>query len=531
MPNQSTAESIRRPVRHLIVILGDQLDRHSPAFDGFDSERDIVWMAEVIEESIKVPVSLPRIAIFLACMRHFRDALRSERIHVDYREISLGESSLADALKSALQCHQPAKVVMVEPGEWSVRESLRAAVAQHSVLLDERADEHFLCSHREFADHAHGRKQLRMEFFYREMRRKHQVLLDGDGKPEGGDWNYDAENRGSFGKTGPVDVPAPVRFAPDSLTVQVIDEVRRLFPQHVGKLDRFDWPVTRDQALIALQDFIDHRLSHFGEYQDAMWTREPWLYHSRISAALNLKLLNPLEVIRAVELAYRSGRAPLAATEGFIRQILGWREYVRGVYWHLMPGYLERNTMRASEPLPSFFWTARTDMQCLSDSIGQTLDLGYAHHIQRLMVTGLFCLLLGVDPKEVHAWYLSVYVDAVEWVELPNTLGMSQYADGGVMASKPYIASGRYIDKMSNYCRQCRYKPAEATGKTACPFTTLYWDFLIRHEQDLSGNPRMVMQVRNLARLTEARRAEVIAAARDLRQSLRPQGNGSNLAP
>jgi deoxyribodipyrimidine photolyase-related protein len=370
-----------------------------------------------------------------------------------------------------------------------------------------------------------------MEFFYREMRRKHQVLLDGDGKPEGGDWNYDAENRGSFGKTGPVDVPAPVRFAPDSLTVQVIDEVRRLFPQHVGKLDRFDWPVTRDQALIALQDFIDHRLSHFGEYQDAMWTREPWLYHSRISAALNLKLLNPLEVIRAAELAYRSGRAPLAATEGFIRQILGWREYVRVVYWHLMPGYLERNTMRASEPLPSFFWTARTDMQCLSDSIGQTLDLGYAHHIQRLMVTGLFCLLLGVDPKEVHAWYLSVYVDAVEWVELPNTLGMSQYADGGVMASKPYIASGRYIDKMSNYCRQCRYKPAEATGKTACPFTTLYWDFLIRHEQDLSGNPRMVMQVRNLARLTEARRAEVIAAARDLRQSLRPQGNGSNLAP
>jgi deoxyribodipyrimidine photolyase-related protein len=314
------------------------------------------------------------------------------------------------------------------------------------------------------------------------------------------------------------------------LTAQVIAEVQRRFPQHVGKLDRFDWPVTRDQALIALQDFIDHRLSHFGEYQDAMWTREPWLYHSRISAALNLKLLNPLEVIRAAELAYRSGRAPLAATEGFIRQILGWREYVRGVYWHLMPGYLDRNAMRASEPLPGLFWTAETDMQCLADSIGQTLELGYAHHIQRLMVTGLFCLLLGVDPKEVHAWYLSVYVDAVEWVELPNTLGMSQYADGGVMASKPYIASGRYIDKMSNYCCQCRYKPAEATGKAACPFTTLYWDFLIRHELELSSNPRMVMQVRNLARLTEVRRAEIISAARELRQSLRVQVNGSNLS-
>ncbi len=529
MPTQSTAESPHHPVRHLIVVLGDQLDRHSPVFDGFDRERDVVWMAEVVEESIKVPVSLPRIAIFLASMRHFRQALRSERIEVDYRELSLGESSLADALTSALERHRPAKIVMVEPGEWSIRESLRAVAAKQGVVVDERSDGHFLCSHSEFAEHAQGRKQLRMEFFYREMRRKHAVLLDRDGKPEGGDWNYDTENRGSFGKAGPIDVPPPVSFTPDSLTSQVIDEVQRRFPQHVGKMDRFDWPVTRDQALIALQDFVDHRLVHFGEYQDAMWTREPWLYHSRISAALNLKLLNPLEVIKAAESAYRSGKAPLAATEGFIRQILGWREYVRGVYWHLMPGYFERNAMRASEPLPAFFWTARTDMQCLSDSIGQTLELGYAHHIQRLMVTGLFCLLLGVDPKEVHAWYLAVYVDAVEWVELPNTLGMSQYADGGVMASKPYIASGRYIDKMSNYCRQCRYKPAEATGKAACPFTTLYWDFLIRHEQALSANPRMVMQVRNLARLTDERRVDIVAAARDLRRSLRLQGNGSNL--
>jgi len=530
MPKQSTVASNRHPVRHLIVILGDQLDRHSPVFDGYDRTQDVIWMAEVIEESTKVPVSLPRIAIFLAAMRHFREALRSEKIQVDYRELSLGESSLASALTSALQRHQPAKVVMVEAGEWSVRESLRAVIAKHGTIFEERQDNHFLCSHRDFAEHARGRKQLRMEFFYREMRRKHGVLLDRDGKPEGGDWNYDVENRGSFGKAGPTDVPSPVGFGPDSLTVQVIDEVRQQFPQHVGKLDRFDWPVTRDQALLALQDFIDHRLNRFGEYQDAMWTREPWLYHSRISAALNLKLLHPLEVIKAAEAAYRLGKTPLAATEGFIRQILGWREYVRGVYWHLMPGYIERNTLRASEPLPGFFWTANTDMHCLSDSIGQTLEFGYAHHIQRLMVTGLFCLLLGVDPKEVHAWYLSVYVDAVEWVELPNTLGMSQYADGGVMASKPYIASGRYIDKMSNYCRQCRYKSADATGKDACPFTTLYWDFLIRHEHELAGNPRMVMQVRNLARLTDARRADIAEAASNLRQSLRLQVNGSNLA-
>lgn len=487
-------------------------------------------MAEVNEESSKVPVSLPRIAIFLAAMRHFRDALRDEGVNVDYRELGVGESSLADAIASALLRHQPTKVVMVEPGEWSVRESLRNAIARQAVPLDERTDRHFLCSAKEFAEHARGRKQLRMEFFYREMRRKHGVLLDADGKPEGGEWNYDAENRGSFGKTGPVDLPSPKRFTPDSVTLQVLDEVRQRFPDHVGRLDHFDWPVTRVQALSALQDFIENRLVDFGDYQDAMWTGEPWLYHSRISAALNLKLLQPLEVIKAAESAYRSGRAPLAATEGFIRQVLGWREYVRAVYWHLMPDYLERNAMGATAPLPDFFWTADTDMRCLAESIGQTLEFGYAHHIQRLMVTGLFCLLLGVDPKEVHAWYLSVYVDAIEWVELPNTLGMSQYADGGVMASKPYIASGRYIDKMSNYCRQCRYKPAEATGKTACPFTTLYWDFLLRHEQELSGNPRMVMQVRNLARLTEQRRGEIVAAASDLRRSLRPEFNGSNLA-
>lgn len=518
-----------QPVRHLIVVLGDQLDRLSSAFDGLDPKQDVVWMAEVREESLKVPVSLPRIAIFLAAMRHFRESLRGEGIEVDYRELSLGESSLESALANALRRHKPRKVVMVEPGEWSVRERLRATVAEQGVTLDERLDRHFLCSHQDFAEHARGRKQLRMEFFYREMRRKYNVLVDAHGKPEGGDWNYDAENRGSFGKAGPVDLPVPVQFSPDSLTTQVITEVRQQFPDHVGKLDHFDWPVTRDQALVALRDFIDNRLAFFGDYQDAMWTREPWLYHSRISAALNLKLLHPLEVVEAAVLAYRAGSAPLPATEGFIRQILGWREYVRGVYWHLMPGYLQRNAMGAAQPLPGFFWTIDTDMRCLAESIGQTLDYGYAHHIQRLMVTGLFCLLLGVDPKEVHAWYLSVYVDAIEWVELPNTLGMSQYADGGVMASKPYIASGRYIDKMSNYCGHCRYKPAEATGKSACPFTTLYWDFLIRHESELAGNPRMVMQVRNLARLSDTRRSEIVATAGELRRSLLPGGNGSNL--
>jgi deoxyribodipyrimidine photolyase-related protein len=303
----------------------------------------------------------------------------------------------------------------------------------------------------------------------------------------------------------------------------VIDLVNTRFAHHPGTVtassDGFGWPVHRDQALATLHDFITHRLPHFGSHQDAMWTSEPWLFHAHISSALNMKLLHPREVIAAAEQAYHQGHAPLAAVEGFIRQILGWREYVRGIYWMRMPEYLEMNALHADQPLPDIFWTGKTDAVCLREAIGQTLQHGYAHHIQRLMVTGLYGLLLGVHPKAMHAWYLGVYVDAVEWVELPNTLGMSQFADGGLMASKPYAASGKYIDRMSNYCQGCRYQPAQATGPDACPFTTLYWDFLMRHEAHLAKNPRMVMQVRNLSRLSAERRAEIRAQAQTLMAS------------
>ena len=259
----------------------------------------------------------------------------------------------------------------------------------------------------------------------------------------------------------------------------------------------------------------------FGRWQDAIWAGEAWLYHSLLSAALNLKLLSPLEVVQAAQDAWRAGRADLASVEGFIRQILGWREYVRGLYWLRMPAYLEMNALDAREPLPEFYWTGQTPMACLSDAIGQTLRLGYAHHSQRLMVTGLYSLLLGVEPRQVHAWYLSVYVDAVEWVELPNSLGMSQYADGGVMASKPYIASGKYIDRMGNYCKSCKYDPAKSVGVDACPITTMYWDFLMRHEKLLSSNPRMGMQLKNLQRLTETTRNEIKSQAKKFRVSLK----------
>ena len=345
-----------------------------------------------------------------------------------------------------------------------------------------------------------------------------------DGKePVGGQWNFDADNRESFGKAGPQDVPAPTRFEPDATTQEVMALVNTQFASHPGSLQSFGWPVTRAQALLALQTFIEQRLPLFGQYEDAMWAGEAWLYHSHLSCALNLKLLNPREVVHAAEAAYRAGHAPLAAAEGFIRQILGWREFVRGIYWLHMPEYLTRNALNAQAELPAWYWTGNTDMACLKDAIGQTLEHGYAHHIQRLMVTGLYALLLGVKPQAVHSWYLSVYVDAVEWVELPNTLGMGQFGDGGLMASKPYVASGKYIQRMSNHCKGCRYDPALSTGATACPFTTLYWDFLMHHEVLLKKNPRMAMQLKNLARLDAPTREAISAQA-----SVHRQGQGGS---
>jgi deoxyribodipyrimidine photolyase-related protein len=407
---------------------------------------------------------------------------------------------------------------MTAPGDWRVLQDLRAVATRHGLPLELRDDLHFFSTVREFAAHAKGRKQLRLEYWYRELRHKHAILMDGK-EPVGGQWNFDADNREAFGKAGPDNVPPPTRFAPDAITQDVLDWVNTQFASHPGTLHTFGWPVTRAQALQALQAFIQQRLPLFGQFEDAMWAGEVWLYHSHLSCALNLKLLQAREVVQAAEAAYRSGLAPLAAVEGFIRQILGWREFVRGIYWTEMPGYLERNALDAQAALPAWYWTGDTDMACLKDAITQTLEHGYAHHIQRLMVTGLYALLLGVKPQAVHTWYLSVYVDGVEWVELPNTLGMGQFGDGGLMASKPYVASGKYIQRMSNHCKGCRFDPAQSTGADACPFTTLYWDFLMRHEVLLKKNPRMAMQLKNLARLDAPARDAIANQASAHRQA------------
>ncbi len=505
-------------LRALVVVLGDQLDLDAAAFDGFDASGDAVWMAEVVEESTHVWSSKPRTALFLSAMRHFALALDAARrpLHYTRLEAPGNAGSLAGQLQADILRLKPSRLVMTAPGDWRVLEAIKAVAERSGLSLDVREDRHFFSSMADFAAHAKGRKSLRMEYFYREQRKRHDVLMQGD-EPIGGQWNFDADNREAFGAGGPGAVPPRTRFEPDDVTREVIALVNIRFAHHPGRLDSFAWPVTRAQALRSLHAFIQDRLPLFGRFQDAMWPGDPWLYHAHLSAALNLKLLNPREVVTAAEAAHRDGHATLSSVEGFIRQILGWREYVRGVYWTQMPAYLERNALDAQQDLPAWFWTGDTDMACLRDALTQTLAHGYANHIQRLMVTGLYTLMLGVQPKQVHAWYLAVYVDAVEWVELPNTLGMSQYADGGVMGSKPYIATGKYIQRMSPHCKGCRYDPAQRSGDSACPFTTLYWDFLMRHASALARNPRMALQVKNVARLTDAQKQAVSERAAAIR--------------
>ena len=521
-PESATAALPGR-LRNLVIVLGDQLDDNASAFDGFDPALDTIWMAEVAEESTHVGSAKQRIALFLSAMRHFAAQLRGRGWTVHYARLddAANRGTLAGELLATINALQPEVLVMTAPGDWRVLQALRGVAQATNKPLDIRDDLHFFSTVREFAAHAQGRKQLRLEYWYRELRHKTGILMDG-GKPVGGQWNFDADNRESFGAKGPGELPPRSLFAPDVITREVMALVNTRFSAHPGQLESFGWPVTRAQALDALDAFIQQRLPLFGQYEDAMWSGEAWLYHSHLSSSMNLKLLGAREAVQAAEAAYRSGHAPLAAVEGFIRQILGWREFVRGIYWTQMPDYAELNSLDAQAPLPAFYWSGDTDMACLRDALRQTLTHGYAHHIQRLMVTGLYALLLGVRPQQVHAWYLSVYVDAVEWVELPNTLGMSQFADGGIMATKPYAATGKYIQRMSNHCKGCRFDPAESTGKNACPFTTLYWDFLIRHEARLAKNPRMALQIKNITRLTPEKRALILAQAQSHQALVNP---------
>ncbi len=502
-------------IRHLVLVLGDQLDAKSAAFADFDPTQDHVLMIEAASEATHVWSHKARIAMFLAAMRHFAQSLAAKQIPIDYVRLNSEPGTLIDILQRRLQQYRPQKLILVEPGEYRLEHAIIEICKAAVVTLAIRDDDHFLCSRAAFATWARGYKQLRMEFFYRSMRLKAGVLMAGK-QPIGGQWNFDSENRRSFGAKGPSERRAPLGFPADSLTREVLKDIEQHFPDHPGSLASFAWPVTRDDALKLLGDFVKHRLPHFGNFQDAMWSGEPALYHSLLSVALNLKLLNPREVIAAALDAYENNRVALASAEGFIRQILGWREFIRGVYWLDMPQLLDANHFKHQRSLPQWYWSGNTQMNCMRQVVAMTLAHGYSHHIQRLMVTGMFGTIAEIDPAELHKWYLAMYVDAVEWVEAPNTLGMALFANGGRFTSKPYVASGAYINRMSNFCKNCRYKPEEKTGPNACPVTVLYWHFLDKHEPVFAGNPRTALMVKNLAKLPNETRAAIRSQAQQM---------------
>jgi deoxyribodipyrimidine photolyase-related protein len=503
----------------LRLVTGDQLTRGVTALDGLDKARDVVLIAEVWDETTHVAHHKQKIVLVLSAMRHFAAELRAEGVRVDYvrLEDDGNTQTFTGEITRAVERHKPGCLILTQSGEWRVEQMIRDWRADLPVPVLVRPDTRFFASRERFAQWAGDKKQLRMEYFYREMRRETGLLMDG-GEPAGGACNYDAENR----KRLPAGVTPPKRrrFAPDGITCDVMEMVERRFPAHFGTLDHFGWPVTRKEALLALDDFIEQGLPFFGDWQDAMKSGEAFLFHSLIAPALNIGLLTPREVCARAEAQWRAGRAPLNAVEGFIRQILGWREYVRGLYFLKMPGYAATNALDAHRPLPAFYWTGETKMRCISEVVAFTRDHAYSHHIQRLMVTGNFALLAGLDPAEVEDWYLAVYADAFDWVELPNTHGMALYADGGVMASKPYAASGAYIDRMSDFCGKCAYDVKAKTGPDACPFDVLYWPFLIRNEAKLSHNPRMAMPYRNLAKWSAAEKQARLAEAEALLDKL-----------
>ena len=482
-------------VRNLILVLGDQLTPGLSSLAAGDPAQDRVLMAELHDEASYVRHHQKKIAFLFSAMRHFALELRGLGWMVDYVTLDAPENrgNFSDQVAQAVAQLKPERIIVTQPGEWRVDELVRDWSALFGLPVDIVPDDRFMCTPAAFRQWAQGRKQLRMEYFYRDMRRQTGLLMDGD-QPVGGQWNFDAENR----KPAAADLfmPRPMHCAPDAITQDVMALVKARFGNHFGDLEPFWFAVTSVDAERAFAAFVRQALPRFGDYQDAMLAGEPFLYHAVIAQYLNCGLLDPLQVCRAVDAAYHAGTVPLNAAEGFIRQIIGWREYVRGIYWLNMPGYERSNFFGHTRALPDFYWSAQTDMACVKAAVTQTKEHAYAHHIQRLMVTGNFAMLAGVDPHALHEWYLAVYADAYEWVELPNTVGMSQFADGGLLASKPYAASGAYINRMSNYCGACRYDVKQRTGAKACPFNALYWDFIARHRDKIAGNPRMAQMVR-----------------------------------
>jgi deoxyribodipyrimidine photolyase-related protein len=510
----------------LIPVLGDQLSHQLASLRDVDPGGAVVLMMEVAEETTYVRHHQRKIALVLSAMRHFATELRSARWTVDYVRLDdpANQGSFTGEVVRAARRHGAASIRIVEPGEWRVKTAIDQWAGLCRIPVDVLADDRFICGILEFQTWAQTRNDLMMEYFYRTMRRKTGLLLTEDGKPEGGTWNLDKDNRAPPRRG--LTFPTPMHFLPDETTTEVLQLVAARFSNHFGRLENFALPVTAAQAASALDHFILTALPDFGTYQDAMVTGEDWLFHSWLSPAMNLGLLTPLQVATAAAEAYARGDVPLNAAEGFIRQVIGWREYVRGYYWMEMPDVAQANALEATRPLPSFYWTGETDMRCMAEAIRNTRDNGYAHHIQRLMVLGNFAMLAGVRPQEVADWFLVVYVDAYEWVELPNVIGMSQHADGGRLATKPYAGGGAYINRMSDHCGSCRYDVKQKTGPEACPFNALYWDFLARHERRFRRNRRMIQMYANWDRMAPALRDRYRASANTFLDELEPAEKG-----
>ena len=492
----------------LRLILGDQLSQDISSLKGCNKSDDIILMCEVWNEATYVKHHKKKITFLFSAMRHFAKELKESGYRVSYTKLEDEQNSgfFKSEIARTLKQQKFDRIVVTHPGEYRVQEDIKGWATDFAISVEIRTDDRFLCSPEDFALWAKGRKQLRMEYFYREMRKKYNVLVKGN-EPIGGQWNYDLKNRKPPKEK--LLIPEPYRNEPDGITRDVMSLVAERFPDHFGDLEPFYFGVTRQQALEALNLFVTQRLPNFGDYQDAMVEGEPWMYHSHISFYLNCGLLLPLECVIAVEKAYQLGKAPLNAVEGFIRQIIGWREYVRGVYWLKMPAYAKKNFFETKRDLPGFYWTADTKMNCLRQCVLETKKNAYAHHIQRLMVLGNFALIAGLDITQVNEWFLIVYADAYEWVELPNVSGMILFADGGYLASKPYAAGGSYINKMSDYCKNCNYQVSKKNGEDACPFNYLYWDFLARNRDKLESNHRIGMMYKIYERMGEDKKQAI----------------------
>ena len=509
-----------------VWILGDQLLVPHPAVMAAEAVVGRGNVRIVLVESDgrigRQPYQRKKLVLLFSAMRHYADELRSAGYAVDYERAD----SFSTGLRAHLARHASARLLTMQSSEYRMRQAQEGKLADLlGVPVEVLPNSQFLIAQHNPYPHPDAKKSVVMEHFYRSMRRHFAVLMQPDGQPEGGAWNFDKLNRKPLPKHfGERDtVPAIPAFAPDAITQKVMVRVAQI-EKAVGTVDGFDLAVTRTQAEAALDDFIRHRLADFGPFEDAMSRENGVLFHSALSPYVNIGLLHPLEMVRRAEAAYRDGLAPLNSVEGFVRQVLGWREYIYWQYWQLMPGLWKANSWDARRPMPALFWDGETDLACIRHVVRRVIDTGYSHHIERLMVVCNFCLLAGIDPAAVAEWFLAFYVDAYEWVVLPNVIGMGLNADGGRTATKPYIASAAYLNKMGDYCPGCRFDPKARTGPDACPFNSLYWTFLIQHEATLRANPRMGPNVLGLRHLDADERATVQAEAAAFLEGLASYG-------